>query len=287
MNQAFPANYWAYLNTPSEDAFGEAVLESAVAYGEPYYDYLYGDRSDPRLAGNLGGPWGGMSVSVRRSDVYAPEATAGTRFRGAPSVSTVTGDDHAALLSGLPLLDASSSSADDEVEKRFVSLERISDLGKPSSLGSSASSRSRVPSDASWADPDRSSPPISFDAAAMSVVQMVGGDAQMAAATAQMAGPANLRPSYAEVTSLPPRQRPGYSENKRKQAKPVRTVKTGDPKNIRAEDIERRLVAETAAAEAAAAERRGEIAARKQGKISTLQAAAGSVHDRRRIRRDS
>ena len=65
--EGFPRDYWAYLHTPSDEAYGvvndastEAVQSNAVP-AEPYYNYLYNQPVDPRLAGNLGGPWGGRS----------------------------------------------------------------------------------------------------------------------------------------------------------------------------------------------------------------------------------
>jgi len=65
--EGFPRDYWTYLHTPSDEAYGvvndastEAVQSIAVP-AEPCYNYLYNQPVDPRLAGNLGGPWGGRS----------------------------------------------------------------------------------------------------------------------------------------------------------------------------------------------------------------------------------
>jgi len=65
--EGFPRDYWTYLHTPSDEAYGivndastEAVQSIALP-AEPYYNYLYNQPVDPRLAGNLGGPWGGRS----------------------------------------------------------------------------------------------------------------------------------------------------------------------------------------------------------------------------------
>lgn len=66
----FPSNYLAYLHTPSDDAYSDVVdasavtIQSTAALGDPYYNYLYTGPVDPRLVGNLGGPWGGTSASV-------------------------------------------------------------------------------------------------------------------------------------------------------------------------------------------------------------------------------
>ena len=102
---SFPQNYWAYLHTPSDDAYSDVVdasaraVQSTVALNDPYYNYLYDGRIDPRLAGNLGGPWGGKSASVETHRSYAPvipsASTASTSYAtAADSASFGTASGH-------------------------------------------------------------------------------------------------------------------------------------------------------------------------------------------------
>lgn len=78
MAAMFPQNYLAYLHTPSDDAYSDVVdasaraIQSTAALGDPYYNYLYTGPIDPRLAGNLGGPWGGTSWSDEDASDDAP-----------------------------------------------------------------------------------------------------------------------------------------------------------------------------------------------------------------------
>ena len=282
MNPAFPANYWAYLNTPSDDAYGEVVdasattVEGAVAYGEPYYDYLYGQGFDPRLAGNLGGPWGGKSVTPK-----GYQYSGMPRSAGAQSFLTSTNSQPSSVPHSLPstLSDLSSGEAR-SASSLAMPLTELP-LDHPQALSAAPNSTAESdPPGILWDAPARPmsahisvSPgtslqelvqeyPIPLDIQTMSVAQMVGGDAQMAAAMAQVTAESATKGhmTYAEVAKLPPKARPGYKENKREQEKPVRIVKTGDPLDIRAKDKERRLVAETTAAEAKGAARRAQKA---------------------------
>ncbi len=122
---SFPQNYWAYLHTPSDDAYSDVVdasaraVQSTVALSDPYYNYLYDGRIDPRLAGNLGGPWGGKSASVETLRSYAPvipsASTASTSYATAAD-SASFGTALSSSLLGLSADDLIKFSADDLIK---------------------------------------------------------------------------------------------------------------------------------------------------------------------------
>ncbi len=99
--EGFPRDYWAYLHTPSDEAYGvvndastEAVQSIAVQ-AEPYYNYLYNQPVDPRLAGNLGGPWGGRSSFAGHrsaSSITPPVSVFGAASSDPSSASDVAFD---------------------------------------------------------------------------------------------------------------------------------------------------------------------------------------------------
>ncbi len=99
--EGFPRDYWAYLHTPSDEAYGlvndasTMAVQSMPVPADTYYNYLYNQPVDPRLAGNLGGPWGGKSSFATRASVASatPIHSGGSTYPLADSMKGVEMDD--------------------------------------------------------------------------------------------------------------------------------------------------------------------------------------------------